>query len=300
MAANRESFDAVIAPGAYAAYADEYEQLPAQYPDVFNVLSTQRAYEDFIITTGLGTMPVKPEFQDVAMDQPMQVGKVRMIVVAYGLGYEVSEELMEDDLYNVIVGPSSRFLAQSARDTEERQAWAMLNTAFTTQQAYDGVSLINSAHPTKTAGTYGNRPSVDAGLSFTALQASLERHLLMVNERGLRIRQTPRWLIVPVQQNWLANEILLSQKKPGEASNTENVLAGGRIGLTPYASQYLTSTTAWFTLVDKSKHRLCFFWRKKPEMDRDYDKKAKVAQFFNFERFGTVTFDWRGVDGSTG
>lgn len=298
MAAERGSFDAVVAPGAYAAYADEYEQLPAMYPDIFNVLSTSRAYEDFIVTTGLGTTPVKPETQAVAMDQPMQVGKVRMIVTSYGLGYEVSQELAEDDLYNVIVAPSSRFLAQSGRDTEERQAWALINGAFSTTQAYDAQAIVSANHPLKGGGTYSNYPGAQTALSFTALQASLERHLLMVNERGIRIRQIPQWLVVPVQLNWMANEILLSGKRPFEISNTENVLAAGRIGLQSYASQYLTSTTAWVTLVGKGKHRLCFFWRTKPGMDRDFDKKARVAQFFNFFRFGTVAFDWRGIDGS--
>lgn len=300
MAAVRGAFDAVIAPGAYAAYADEYDQLPAYYSDCLRVLPTERAFEDFIITAGLGTTPAKPESRTVALDRPFQVGTVRMTVTSYGLGYEVSKELMADDLYGVVADPASRFLAQSGRDTEERQGAAVFNLAFTTQQAYDGVSLINAAHPLVAGGTAANAPASAQALGFTSLQASVERFRNLVNERGLRIRMAPVKLAVPIPLEWLADEILLSSKKPHEASNTENVMAAGRIGLSRFTWPFLTSATAWFTVADKSKHKLMFFWREKPNMDRDFDKRARVAIFMNFFRFGTVTPDWRGIDGSTG
>lgn len=301
MPALRGSFDKVIAPGAYAAYADEYEQLGSYYPDLVRVLSTEKAFEDFIITAGLGTTPTKPEAQVVALDRPFQVGSVRLTVTSFGLGYGVSKELADDDLYGVVADPASRFLAQSGRDTEERQVAALFNLAFTTQQAYDGVSLINAAHPQTAGAANGtNAPAAAQAFGFTALQASIERFRNLTNERGLRIRVQPAKVVVPIPLEWLADEILLSAKKPHEASNTENVLSAGRIGLSRFTYPYLTSTTAWFTLADKARHKLMMFWREKPNMDRDFDKKARVAFFMNFFRFGTVTPDWRGVDGSTG
>lgn len=300
MAAVRGAFDKVVAPGAYAAYADEYDQLPAYYPDVLRVETTEKAYEDFIITAGLGTTPTKPESTTVQLDRPFQVGTVRLTVTSYGLGYEVSKELMDDDLYGVVADPASRFLASSGRDTEERQGAALFNLAFTTQQAFDGVSLINSAHPLVAGGTLANAPAAAQAFGFTSLQASVERMRQLKNERSLRIRMIPATVVVPIPLEWLADEILLSAKKPHEATNTENVLAAGRIGLARFTWPFLTSTTAWYTIVDKSKHKLMFFWREKPNMDRDFDKKARVAIFMNFFRFGTVTPDWRGIDGSTG
>ena len=298
----RQSFDAELAPGLYAVYADEYEALPASYPDFFNVEDTERAYEEIDVTTGLGTTPVKPESQDVAMDIPLRVGGVRLNITTYGLGYGVSKELGDDDLYRVVGEPASRFLAQSGRDTEERMAWAMLNGSFTTTQAYDQVSIVNTAHPLRGGGTYSNKAAGDTSLGITALQASLERHQLMVNERGLKIKQVPDKLVIPVQLQWLAHEILDSSQKPFTSDNTTNVLSSGKIGLSPVMSPFLTSTTAWWTAVTqgKSKHKLCFFWREKPNFDHDYDKSARVASFYNFFRFGTVAWDWRGLDGSTG
>jgi len=295
----RGAFDKAVVPGAYSAFADEYEMLPAEYVEIFNILTTEKAFEDALVFAGLGLTPAKPEAQDVAIDRPFQVGSVRMIVYGYGLGYEVSKELMDDDLYGVVATPASRFLAQSGRDTEERMAFAMLNNAESTQQAYDGVSLINNAHPqTGGAANGSNAPAVAQALGFTSLQASVERYRALTNERGLKIRLTPATLLVPTTLEWLADEILQSSLKPHEASNTTNVLAAGRIGLTRKTSAYLTSATAWFVLAPKGQHKLNFFWREKPNMDRDYDKKARVAQFLNFFRFGTATFNWRGVDGS--
>ena len=298
MTVTREAFDKVIAPGLYAAYIDEYEMLPASYPEVFKVTSTDRAYEDALITAGLGTTPVKPESVDVAMDRPLSVGTVRMAIVSYGLGYEVSQELIDDDLYGAVGRPASQFLAQSGRDTEERQAWALLNGAFTTTKSFDGLSIINTAHSLAGGGTYANGPAATQAFGFTAIQAALERSMLMINERGLKIRQTPGTVVVPIQLSWMANEILGSANRPYTADNTPNVLAASRVGLKVVASPYLTSATAWFIL--SGNHKLMFFWRKRPYMDKDYNKKAQTASFMNFFRFGTAAFDWRGVDGSTG
>ena len=298
MPATRGAFDKVVAPGALDAFADEYDQLAAEYPEVFNISTTQRAFEEVIVTTGLGTMPTKPEGEKVMLDRPLQVGSVKMVILSYGLGYGVSHELMEDDLYNVVSDPASRFLAQSQRDAEERVAWSVLNLAPTTQQAYDGVSLIHAAHPLKGGGTASNRPGTDAALSFTTLQASVERFRKLVNERSLKIKVTPDKVVVPVELQWLIDEILGSSQKPFEASNTTNVMAGGKVGLTSFSSVFLSSATAWFVLA--RKHKMDFFWREKPNMDRDYDKLARIAYFMNFSRFGTVAWDWRGVDGSTG
>lgn len=293
----RGQFDKFIAPGLYRAYTDEYDTLPAYYPDIVKVETTERAYEEIAIVSGLGTTPVKPEAVNIAMDRPLPVGSVKMTIVSYGLGFELSHELMQDDLYNVVGQPAAKMLAQSGRDTEERQAHALLNGAFTTTKSYDAVSIINTAHPLAGSSTYANQPASATALSFTAIQASHERHMLMVNERGLRIRQTPSRLVVPIQLSWLADEIFGSSSKPFTSENTKNVLTG-KFALTPFSSPYLTSTTAWFTLT--ADHKLMFFWRERPNMDRDYDKKARVASFMNFFRFGTAAFNWRGIDGSTG
>jgi len=226
----------------------------------------------------------------------MQVGTVDMTIYSYGLGYELSQELMDDDLYGVVGKPSSQYLAVSGRDTEERVTWGLLNGAFTTTLSYDGVSIINATHPLKGGGTYANRPVAAQALGFTSLQASIERFRLMVNERGLKIRTAPNKLVIPVGLSWLADEILGSEYKPHTSDNTINVMSSNRLGITTVVSEYLTSATAWFMIGEK--HKLMVFWRKRPMFDGEYIKRSRVGQFYSYFRFGTAAFDWRYIDGS--
>lgn len=296
----RGAFDKVIAPGALKAFTDEYGQLPAIYPEFMNVAATERAFEEVIITTGLATTPTKPESEEVAMDVPIQIGSLKMTILSYGLGYEVSHEMMADDLYGAVSDPASRFLAASQRDVEERIAHGPLNNAFTTQESYDGVSVINTTHTQNSGTVLANRPASAQALSFTALQASVERFRKLTTERDLKIKMRPTETWVPIELRWLLDEILGSSQKPFTAENTMNVMAGGKVGLTAHDSEYLTSATAWFNFAPKAKHQFHFFWRERPNMGRSFDDKTRDAAFMNFSRFGVVVWDWRGVDGSTG
>ncbi|NIN68898.1 MAG: hypothetical protein GTO63_30265 [Anaerolineae bacterium] len=292
------AFNEALRPGFLDAFADEYPGLPAVYPSLVPVISSQRAFEEWLITTGLGTTPEKPEGEPTPMDRPLQVGTVKVRHTSYGLGYGVSHEAMINDLYGVIVDPSARFLAQSQRDVEERKAHAIFNLAATTQQAFDGVSLINSAHPLAGGGTQANRPATDEALSVGALQASRERFRKLVNERGIRIRYRAEKLLVPPELEQRAEEILLSPMKPFTANNEINV--ANRMGLTHEVSEYLTSATAWFNLAARQRLRFFFVWRERPTQSDDFDKKKRIAEFFNHSIFSLVSVDYRGIDGSTG
>lgn len=298
MAAVQGAFNHVLRPGARAAFADEYDSLPAIYPGVINVETSSKRLEEWIITTGLATMPEKPELVATPMDTPIQIGKVTVIHTSYGLGYAVSHELMINDLYNVVNGPSARFLGASQRDTEERKAHAVYNNAFTTQQAYDAVSLLNATHTLNNGATIANRPSPDQALGVGALQASVERSRFLLTERGLRIRFRPEILFVPPQLEWRANEITQSQFKPFTANNEINPVA--RLGLRVESSEFLTSATAWYMLAAVRRLKAFFLWRERPGLSDDFDKSKRAATFFNHSIFSVVTVDYRGFDGSTG
>lgn len=298
MPATRGEWADHIKPGARAAFADEYPELEAQYTQLFNVLTSERAFEDDLVSTGLGTAGQRPEGEPVPTDQPRPRGKVRYTHLGFALGYDVTQEAADDELYGAIVPPSSRFLAAAMRDAEEREAAAIFNNAFSTQQAYDGVSLLNNAHPTLGAGDLANRPATDIDLSVTALQASIERFMDLKTDRGLRIRFNPSRLVHPVSSFWLAREILQSEFKPFTANNEINVLR--QMGLTPFPYQYLTDDDSWYVVSDKANHKLNFFWRERPNMDDDFDKKTRTLTFMIFARFIAGVTDWRGIDGSSG
>lgn len=294
----RDNWAEWVRPGARKAFHDEYPELPAQYPSLFNIMTSQRAFEEEIISAGFGTAGVKPESQDVPMDKPFPVGKVKFVHLTLGLGFEISRESVEDDLYAILSRLSSKDLARSLRDAEERGAASVFNLAFTTQQAYDGVSLINTAHPIVAGGTQSNRPAVDVDLSVTSLQAALEHFMDMENERGLKIDMNPQMVVVRPENFWLVNEILGSEFKPFTADNEINVLRSQ--GLTPFIYRYLTDTDSWYVLADKSMHKLIFNWRRKPLFEDDFDKKAGVAFYMATERFSHGAADWRGIYGSPG
>lgn len=300
MVAVQGAFNDIIRPGATAAFADEYPSLPAIYPGLLPVITSAQATEEWLITTGLGTMPEKPEGEPTPMDTPIQVGKVKISHISYGIGYGVSHELMINDLYGAVVKPSSRFLAQSQRDTEERIAHGIFNNAFTTQQAYDGVSIINTAHPI-TAGattTQANRPAAAQALGVGGVQASVERFRRLVNERNLKIQYRPETLLVPIELEWRAQEITQSQFKPFTANNEINPVA--RLGLKVESSEFLTSATAWFMLSPKSRLRIWFIWRQRPVQSDDFLESEWIARFFNRSIFSIATVDYRGIDGTTG
>ena len=286
-----------VRPGARKAFANEYPQLEAHYPTFFQVDGSTRAFEEELVSTGLGTVGLKPEATSIPLDKPRPRGKVTYIHATYGLGYEVSQELWEDELYGAVVPPSSRFLAAAMRDGEEIVAASVFNLAFTTQQAYDGVSLIDVAHPGIGIADQANQPATPIDVSVAALQSAMERYMLRTDDRGLRIKIRPEQLIHHPNNFWLVRAILGSAQTPFTANNEPNIVA--QQGLTPETWPFLTDTDAWY-LQGPKKLRPQFFWRRKPAMDDDYDKKDQVAQFFISARFTAGVTDWKGLDGSVG
>jgi hypothetical protein len=294
----RGAFNEALRPGARKWFLDEYQELPAEYPQVFNIETSQRAWEEDIFSTGLGQAIEKPEGEPIAMDRPRPLGKVRYVHQTFGLGYEITREAVEDDLYGVLSKNGSTNLARSLRETEEITAWSVFNNAFTTQLTYDGEPLISTDHPVIGGGTLSNKADPPVDLSVTALQASLERYMLMRNDRGLRIKTMPTRLLVSVTNFWLAQEILGSEYKPFTANNEINVLR--KQGLVPTVSRYLLDMDAWFVLGDKKSTKLNFFWRRKPAYDDDFIKRRQVSQHFIHARWSVGVSDWHNIDGSEG
>jgi hypothetical protein len=302
MAAARGAWHEHLRPGARSAFANEFEQLGSEYVEYFNIDTSGRAWEQDLVSTGLGTIGFKPEGQEIPYDEPVHRGSVRYTHLTYGLGYAVTEEVMEDELYKAIVPPNSRFLAAAQRDGEEVVAASVFNLAFTTQQAYDGVAVIATTHPGIGIANQANRPATDIDISVTALQGSMERFMLLTDDRGLRVKMTPRKVIHNPNLFWVVREILMAEKKPFTANNEPNVT--GQQGLMPSTWRYLTDPDAWYVQAaggaGRDAHKFWFFWRRKPRMDDDFNKTAGKAIFFNTSRFAAGVTMWQGIDGSPG
>lgn len=296
MPATRGAFSQLLAPGLNQVIYDDLEMLPEEYSQVFNVYSSESAYEEDQLVAGLGSVPQKPEGSGTRMDDPIQGGSLRYTHASYGLGFEVTIEMWQDDKYGIMKRVSQDF-AGSIRQTVETVYANVLNNSFSTQTSIDGVSLLNTAHPLLGGGTYSNRSATDVAFSVSGLQEILILFEKMVNERGLLRRSVPSEVLLPVELQFQAGEILHSSLKPYTGTNEVNVMQGI---LKPMVNHYISSTTAWWVLGPKNRRTLKGYWRIKPTQDSWDDNSTKGAKFSTFFRFCAGATYWHDIAGSDG
>jgi hypothetical protein len=300
MPVTRGAFDQLLVPGANKVYVDEYNELPSMYDQIFDIDTSGRAFEDDLVATGIGIAVSKPEGEEIAFDRPKFRGRVRYIHTTFGLGYEITREAVEDELYGVLNSQGAANLARSMREVEEISAASVLNGAFTTTMAYDGVPLISTSHPNVFGDVFANRPATDEDLSISALKSASERFWALETDRGLKISLAPEMLLVAPQGWWNAQEILGAPYFSAGAQGQYTPNVSGQMGLKPTMWRYLTDPDAWFLLAPKAQHTLKFFWRRKPDPTSGYDGRAEVAWYGITARLSAGVTDWRGIDGSPG
>lgn len=290
-------FSNLLAPGLRKIFFDDLAERPLEYSQIANMTTTQRNFEDDYQMAGLPTMPTKPQGTAITYEDPISGATKRYTPVSFGLGFRVTQEMWDDDLYGQIK-KMPKELAMSARHAQEVNWWAVLNNAFSTTLTFDGLALAHTAHTLLGGGTYANRPSTDADLSITSLQAAIDSFEGMINERGMPRAITPTRLVIPYQTKWIAREILGSSQKPYTANNEINPLMDE--DLKYFVSHFLTDTDSWFLLSEKAYHSLTFMWRTNPKFDNADDFDTGDAKFKAFMRFAVGVSDWRGVYGTTG
>lgn len=299
------NFAELYGPGLRKLFFDKFMGLPTEYDKLFNILSSQRAYEEDLKIAGLGAMPEKAQGASIVYDDFIQGDtKVRYTHKSFALGYRITEEAQEDELYGVFK-KINEALARSGHQTREVRAWAVLNNAFTTfttsgtaGTGLDGLALCHTAHTLAGGGTYANRPTVDSDLGIAALQAAITRFEKCVDERGLPIVLIPRFIVIPPDQKWLAREILNSSHKPFTADNEINALV--QDDLQYIVSHYLTDADAWFLTAAPGEHDLNYYNRRAMTFKEGDDFDTGDAKFRAGFRCSAGFSDWRGVDGSPG
>lgn len=289
------AFSALLAPGLRKIYTEELADRPTEYDKIANMDGSKRNYEDDQQVALLGVTPVKIQGGPTTFDNPIQGSSVRYTHVSYGLGFRVTQEMYDDDLYGVMK-KASRDLAGANHETVETQFWDIINnmTDATKYAGFDGLALISTAHTLLGGGTYANRPAVDVQISVAALQAAVESFEKMVNERNRKILAKPWRLVIPVEQKWAAREILGSTYKPYSANNEINSLMDEELSF--FVCHYLTDSNNWALL--GKRHDLKFFWRKKPRFDNADDFSTGDAMFKTYLRFSQGFSSWREVYGS--
>lgn len=299
MPTNTGNMSQVLAPGLRKVFFQWLKERATEYSAIFNMNSSKRAYEEDLMIAGLGTMPQKSEGSPIIYQDPVQGTKKRYTHLTYGLGFRVTNEMYEDDLY----GPMNRMskeLAKAGRNVREVVSANVLNNAF--DIAFTGFnageSLCSTSHALLGGGTFGNRPSVDADVGLASLEAAIINFDQLVDERNMPVLIQPKWLIINPGDRMIAEELLNSEYRPYTATNEINAVR--KFGISYMVSHYLTDADSWFLLADKGDHDLNFFERQAVRFQNGDDFDTGDAKFKAFQRFSVGYGDWRGVYGSTG
>lgn len=289
-------------PGVHAFWGQIYNAHETEYTDLYDVLSSTRAYEEDVQITGFGLAPVKPEGASLSYDSEVQGVISRYTHIAYALGYKVTYEELQDNLYEQISMRRSQANAFSINQTIENVAAAVYNDAFTGNVFLhaDGQVLCSTGHLNTTGGTYSNALSPAADLSEAALEDMCIQIMGVQTDRGLLVNVLPSSLHISRQEWFNANRILKSILQPDTASNNINVLkATNAFPGGCKLNHYFTSAHAWFVRTN-CPNGMQFFWRQRPEFDQDNDFDTKNAKAATYMRFSMGDTDPRGIFGSNG
>ena len=287
-------------PGVKAWFGVNYSQREKIWPKLFESMDSNQQYEEIVEATGFGLMSVKPQTQSISYDTASQGYSARFVNTTYALGYIVSMEELQDNLYEKVSMSRSARLARSVFDTEETVHANTFNRA--TSASYtggDGVAMLSTAHPTMN-GTQSNKLATAADLS----EASIEDMAIMVmnatDSRGLKINLKPRKLAIANENSFEAERILSSTLQNDTANNAVNVLKAR--GIFPegiVTNPYFTDPDAWFILTD-APEGLIHFTRMAATFDKDNDFDTKSAKASVVARWANGWADWRGVYGTDG
>lgn len=288
-------------PGIKAWWGQVYDEHATEYDKLFDSDTSSQNYEEDVQLTGFGLAPRKPEGSGVQYDSEIQGFTTRYTHIAYALGYIVTKEELDDNLYEQVSRRRAAALAMSFRQTKENVGANIYNRAFNASYTGgDGVSLCNTAHPNVSGGTFANKPLVDADLSEASLEDALIAIMGFQNDRGLLINVMPRSLVV-ARQNWYnANRILKSTYTPGSADNSINVLkATNALPEGIVMNHYLTSPNAWFVRTN-IQNGLKYYSRVGIQFDQDNDFDTMNAKAKGYERYSFGWTDPRAIYGVNG
>lgn len=287
-------------PGMRKFWGREYTEHPVEWKEIFEDLTSEKNYEEDTEVTGFGLAPVKNQAGAVSFDSETQGPTKRYTHITYGLGYIVTREEMEDNLYEVVSKRRIKALSFSVRQTEEIVAANVLNRAFNTSYTgADGKAMIVSDHVT-VDGSQSNVLTTAADLSEAAIEDLCIQIMNAKNSRGLKISIMPRKLIVSPSEAFNAERIVKSALQSGTANNDLNAIK--QMGMFPdgiCVNHYLTDADAFF-IKTNAPNGLIRFTRRATEFKQDNDFDTENAKAKSTLRFSVGWTDWRGIFGSPG
>ena len=287
-------------PGVKKFWGMQYNEHPLECKDLFTWETSDKAYEEVVEDVGFGLAPSKSQGGSVSFDTTTQGIVNRATHVAYALGYIITHEAIQDNLYFSQSKDKAKANAFSMRQTKENVSANIYNRAFSSSYTYgDGVSLISDSHPTAN-GNQSNLLSVAADLSEQSLEDMMIQIMQTLNSRGLNIALMPKSLHVAPKNFFNAERILKTVAQSGTANNDLNVIkANGLIPEGCKVNHYFTDQDAWFLRTNNANGMIAF-QRESIDFDQDNDFTTKNARASAYERYSFTVGDWRGVFGSAG
>jgi len=290
MAISRAQLAKELEPGLNALFGMEYSRYENQHSEIYTTESSDRAFEEEVMLSGFGAAPTKSEGSAVTFDDAVESFTARYNHETIALAFAITEEAVEDNLYDRLSSRYTKALARSMAHTKQVKAAAVLNNAFdSTVKGGDGKELCATDHPLTNGSTFANEPSTAADLNETSLEDALIKIAGFVDERGLKVALRGTKLIIPRQLQFTAERLMASTMRSGTADNDVNAVRS--MGMLPQGytvNDFLTDTDAFFIMTDTPRGFLHF--ERTPlstNMEADFDTgnmryKARERYSFGF------------------
>ena len=303
MAISRSQLVKELEPGLNALFGMEYRRYENEHTQIFSVETSDRAFEEEVMLTGFNEAPTKNEGAGVQYDTALESFTARYTHETIALAFALTEEAIEDNLYDSLSKRYTKALARSIQYTKQVKAASVLNNAFNTGGSFnggDGVSLCNSAHPTALGPNFSNTPAVAADLNETSLEQGIIDVAGFTDERGLKVAVSVVKMIIPSQLQFTAERLMKSTLRTATADNDINALRS--MGMVPQGysvNHFLTDPDAWFLMTD-APNGMKMFQRSplKTAFEGDFD--TGNVRYKARERYSFGWSDPRGIYGSTG
>ena len=291
-----------LEPGLHALFGLEYKRWEREHAEIFTEETSERAFEEETLITGFGAAPTKSEGASVEFDSAAEQWTARYVHETVALAFAITEEAVEDNLYDTLSRRYTAALARSMAYTKQVKAANVLNNAFSSSfPGGDGKELIATDHPTVQAGTQSNEPSTAADLSESSLENAIISICGFADDRNIPVAVQARKLVIPKELAFTAQRILKSELRVGTADNDVNAL--NSMGMFPegyVVNHYLTDTDAFFILTDLTNTGLKMFQRRPLKTSMEPDFETGNMRFKASERYSFGFSDWRCIFGSPG
>jgi hypothetical protein len=301
MAISRAQLLKELLPGLNALFGLEYKRYGEEHKEIYETEKSERSFEEETKLSGFSAAPVKNEGSAIAYDNAQEAFTARYNHETIALGFSITEEAIEDNLYDALSGRYTKALARAMAYTKQVKAASVLNNGFSAAYAGgDGVSLFNTAHPLVNGSTNSNTPAVPSDLNETSLEAAVIQIAAWTDERGLLIAAMPRKLIIPPALQFVATRLLETNLRVGTTDNDINAIKNNGSIPEGYAiNHYLTDTNAWFLTTDVP-NGLKHFERMPLENKMDGDFDTGNVRYKSRERYSFGWSDPLGMFGSPG